>query len=410
MKRVLIVLLAVLLLFFGISCKAGEKKPVCTVIFAGLGNNMFQYATIFSYAKEHDREIELSGHLYQLKKFFKPEFKQVDGCSPAGRKLKIFTEKPGRDFSTAMNVPDYNVLKGYFQNEKIFKKYRKELLEVFEFKNEKSEENKKLAEKMKSENSVAIHIRRGDYLAIFRPDVLSNHYYLKAMDYIAKKVPNPHFYVFSDDVEWVKKEFKSNHHFTVVENNRRIESANDMWLMSICKHNIVANSTFSWWGAWLNKNPNKIVVSPDIWLSEKKHYETTKNIIPNDWVRIPQKAKVAVVLSPDGMAYSEFENRIKSIETFLLPWDKKTYFMKNDETQSFKKYIQSKKSELRNFDYVFVFKKLPTLGEEMGYSFVVSDKKISSFVYRTTSGVFEPTNSLRADLSVLKGKDIHLLR
>ena len=145
----------------------------------------------------------------------------------------------------------------------------------------------KLAEKMKNENSVAIHIRKGaDYLKRNIWDgTCSVEYYNQAINYLKEHVSNPVFYLFTDNPEWVEENLK-NIDYKLVDWNpvSGKQSYRDMQLMSCAKHNIIANSTYSWWGAWLNNNPQKIVVAPKIWFNPK--IEKAPYIIPDRWIRL----------------------------------------------------------------------------------------------------------------------------
>jgi hypothetical protein len=139
---------------------------------------------------------------------------------------------------------------------------------------------------IKNKNSVAIHIRRGDYLnnpkARYFHGILGEDYYKKSISYIKKRVNNPFYFIFSDDVELVKKTFfffnKKNYIFIDTKS-----SIDDLHLMSNCKHFIIANSTFSWWGAWLSKNKHKIICAPKRWVRAKI---STPDIIPESWIKI----------------------------------------------------------------------------------------------------------------------------
>lgn len=121
---------------------------------------------------------------------------------------------------------------------------------------------------MESEESVSIHVRRGDYLSAQNKKafaIITDEYYYSACSYINERIPNAHYYVFSDDKEYAQNILKGRCNFTIISENIGRDSYLDMFLMSRCKHNIIANSTFSWWGAWLNNNNDKIVVMPDRW-------------------------------------------------------------------------------------------------------------------------------------------------
>jgi len=151
---------------------------------------------------------------------------------------------------------------------------------------EKDTYNANLLSKIISCNSVSIHVRRGDYL---NKDNIKNYgnictsvYYMEAIDIIKSKVENPTFFIFSDDHEWIKKNIQVEN-ATIVLANPQNSSWKDMCLMSNCKHNIIANSSFSWWGAWLNSFPQKIIICP----SKYTHDESNGNdIFPQEWIKI----------------------------------------------------------------------------------------------------------------------------
>lgn len=224
--------------------------------------------------KEDKRSVwqKISGDIFKVKKH---------------ESLKnIFLEKtPFFDKSLFVN-PKYYYYDGYFQNEKYFKTCRKDLLKIFCLKQELDVKNQQILENVKNLNSVSIHVRRGDYVTL---ECAKNYhgvcpleYYEKAIKYIAKQVQNPHFFLFSDDIEWVAKNLKIDYPFTVVNFNQG-QGWLDLELMKNCKHNIIANSSFSWWGAWLNENPNKIVVAPKNWTAQKNK---KCDIIPKKWIKL----------------------------------------------------------------------------------------------------------------------------
>lgn len=153
---------------------------------------------------------------------------------------------------------------GYWQSEKYFKKYRSEVLNDFQIIEPQSEINKVWNKKISECNSVSLHIRRTDYIKIGW--WLGLDYYQKAIDYISRNVENPVFFIFSDDIEWVKENLKIPFEVHYMDHNSPAEAYEDLRLMSQCKYNIIANSSFSWWGAWLNNNKNKIVLAPKIWI------------------------------------------------------------------------------------------------------------------------------------------------
>ena len=182
------------------------------------------------------------------------------------------------------------MMHGYFQSETFFKKYRRDIVRLFTFHGDLSDQNKNLMKAIKSQNAVSVHIRRTDYINS-NYYILTIGYYKRAMKYIAKHVKNPHFYIFSDDINWVENNMEFAYKHTFVKTNRGRDSYIDMWLMSLCKHNIIANSSFSWWGAYLNQNPSKIVIAPDVWGFSTEDFEKTQQtvneIVPKEWIILP---------------------------------------------------------------------------------------------------------------------------
>lgn len=175
-------------------------------------------------------------------------------------------------------------LYAHYQSEKYFKIVEKEIRKDFIFVNKLDKKNLILKHNIENENAVSIHVRRGDYLN--KNSTLSNvctiKYYLNAINYILKRVDNPKFYIFSNDITWCKENLYLKN-AVYINHNKGKDSYKDMQLMSSCKHNIIANSTFSWWGAWLNNNKNKIVIAPNRWFN---NVEGTYDIIPESWKKI----------------------------------------------------------------------------------------------------------------------------
>ncbi len=148
-----------------------------------------------------------------------------------------------------------------------------------------NEENQSMLDKIKSLNAISLHVRRGDYVNLTHIHGLCDlNYYKRTIDYIASRVQNPHFFVFSDDIPWVRENLKIEYPFDVVDINDGKTAFCDIWLMKHCQHNIIANSSFSYWGAWLNENPDKFVVAPQIWFVENN--DSFKDIVPKGWIRL----------------------------------------------------------------------------------------------------------------------------
>ena len=169
--------------------------------------------------------------------------------------------------------------------ESYFKDIEDLIRQEFIFKIPGDNKNRAIIEKINSCKSVSIHVRRGDYLNNHWEKILGvikgTTYYLNALDYINKQVKNPHYFIFSDDILWAKENLKLPN-CTYLDQNKGRKSYIDMYLMTLCKHNIIANSTFSWWGAWLNKNEDKIVIIPARWING----DSCEGIFPHEWVKI----------------------------------------------------------------------------------------------------------------------------
>jgi len=186
-----------------------------------------------------------------------------------------------------LNSPDNVYLSGYWQSEKYFIAYRGQIIEDFKSRSaDRSSVNTSILKQIKSSNSVSLHVRRSDYVtnptANVYHGVLDIDYYKKAMKLIDQKIVSPIYFVFSDDPEWVKKNIKSQFPMVYVSHNLGKDAHEDLRFMSLCKHNIIANSSFSWWGAWLNQNPDKIVIAPKKWFNDKSiNY---KDLIPQGWI------------------------------------------------------------------------------------------------------------------------------
>ena len=175
-------------------------------------------------------------------------------------------------------------INGHWQTEKYFALYREKVLEAFATK-QSVNMNTELGKIIQNETNctVAIHIRLGDYTlkdnAKLYGNICNSEYYRKAINHMRSVCDNPLFIVFSNDINQAKELIADK---DIIFANYRSEKDGwiDMWMMSKCKHNIIANSTFSWWAAWLNTNENKIVIAPQKWINNKN----TPDICPNNWV------------------------------------------------------------------------------------------------------------------------------
>lgn len=281
----------------------------------GLGNQMFQWAfaraleekgipayfDMSFFEKRYARPYELN--LFKLNAKFITDFwmklklkliwqfrKNLKSKTAVKKFLGLnFYAEPHFQYDeNLLNLIPNTYIEGFFQSEKYFKNIENQLKEDFTFKFEPSDENKKLIEKINSTNSISLHIRRGDYVQKKRYQNLyancSLEYYKKGVELIAQSVENPTLFIFSDDIEWVKENLNLPYESVFVSHNIGDKSYEDMRLMSTCKHNVIANSSFSWWGAWLNNNQNKIVIAPQRWFNDEKIIQT--DVIPENWTKL----------------------------------------------------------------------------------------------------------------------------
>jgi hypothetical protein len=208
------------------------------------------------------------------------------------RNWRIITEINLEYDDSIETIKKHSFLNGYWQSEKYFKDVRKEILYDIQLKAPFKNENAIISKKMSEVVSVALHIRRMHGLELPGQHHHKIHggldfdYYQKAIKIIADKHPNVELFVFSDDIKWAKGNFKSHFPIEFMSQNDDAHNYLDLILMSQCKHQIIANSTFSWWGAWLNQNPEKIVVTPNMWFIDPEMNAQTQDLIPLEWLKI----------------------------------------------------------------------------------------------------------------------------
>lgn len=230
----------------------------------------------FSVRQYRDNKQYLKYIYYKLRRKYQPN-KLITEPYPS-QYLKIFD---------ALNLKKNVYFLGFWQNYKYYTGFEKEIRRLFEPK-DCSFFNEELTKEIRnsSYNTVSLHFRRGDYLTCGFIVPTKNEYYEKAINLIIKRVENPFFYIFTDEPDWFLQTNKFNIPHKLITGNFDKNSYKDILLMSCCKHNIIANSTFSWWGAWLNKNPKKIVIAPKIWYGTLNKDKFTHEITPFDWIRL----------------------------------------------------------------------------------------------------------------------------
>lgn len=278
-------------------------------VFGGLGNQMFQYA-LYRYLEPYNDKVYLNISDYKVHNHHQGfELERVFGingpyiASESKNAVKAnsviirslqkllraricasteYYEHKEISFIAPEKINTDVYLVGFWQNVKYIEPVKDQLIKDFAFRKELDEKNKQFLKSISEENTVSVHVRRGDYLkAGGLAGVCDEEYYSRAFDQIASKVKNAKFVFFSDDINWCKEKF-GHLNSAFVDWNSGENSYIDMQLMSLCKHNIIANSTFSWWGAFLNTNAEKIVVCPKIWNSK---YNVNQLVMPG-WITI----------------------------------------------------------------------------------------------------------------------------
>lgn len=279
-------------------------------IIGGLGNQMFQYAAgkyisqkfnttlkldvndfsgydvwNFDLARLHTKfEMASSEEINQLK----PEtrFKKALQYLHPRQQRTYFREKYFHYAPSFQALGENVYLKGYFQSEKYFKPIENLIRQEFQIQPDLISNIQTLADGINRINSVAVHIRRGDYknmAALKMHGMLETDYYREAISKMRKSNADVRFYFFSDDMAWVKENLREKNAVYVTGEITKTHFE-DLYLMSQCRHNIIANSSFSWWGAWLNNNPDKIVIAPRNWFNEGP--KDTYDLYPEGWIKI----------------------------------------------------------------------------------------------------------------------------
>lgn len=283
----------------------------------GLGNQMFQHAAGTALARHHDCalrwdlscfESSQAHQGFELQRVFgldTPEATEADFCHVLGwrghlpiktllarRRLawvrpKSYVTQPHFHYWTGfLSSPTDAYLDGYWQSEKYFTTMEQSIRDAFTFAHPLSERNRELANRIASCNAVSLHVRRGDYVTNSATNQIHGcctpEYYQNAIKFVLDRLNAPHFFVFSDDPEWVRSNLSVPTNCTYVDHNSAAESYNDMRLMSLCKHHVIANSSFSWWGAWISGIREGLVVAPKRWFLN--YSADTSDLYCQDWM------------------------------------------------------------------------------------------------------------------------------
>ncbi len=282
-------------------------------LMGGLGNQMLQYATAkalalslqdkvclnLSFMKLHGKkdwcrayEMDIFAHTARVEKgsvcgkLWCHLISLLQKYLSADCLFRMGIITSSQQLTKATRKRNY-VLMDYFFTDFFFKHYKADILHDLTFRQPMNEVNQAIANRIATLEAVSVHIRRGDYLSNANAAqtfaIVPQTYYTQAMAYMRERVNNPKFFVFSDDIAWCKTFLDDTCEF--VDINHGADSYNDMRLMSMCKHNIIANSTFSWWGAWLNTNPQKIVIAPKVWFKNAVA-NANQERYPAEWIQM----------------------------------------------------------------------------------------------------------------------------
>jgi hypothetical protein len=288
-------------------------------LVGGLGNQLFQYAVARRLAHVLQAPLKLDRtyyetrrlrsyhlHAFNIEESFASREQLSEILGPSGKGLVRIafrlrkSWKPGSRWTVireghigpldprVMNASGNVYLDGYWQTEKYFADVQDIIRREFTVKYEQDPQSQEIVRLIESTRSVSVHIRRGDYVSDARTSRVHGScplgFYQECVRRIVERVALPRFFVFSDDPRWAVENLRLEWPTTYVTHNDASKAYEDLRLMSSCKHNIIANSSFSWWAAWLNPNPGKIVFAPRKWLNDPTY--DTRDLVPRTWIRV----------------------------------------------------------------------------------------------------------------------------
>ncbi len=283
----------------------------------GIGNQMFQYAAGRRHASKAGAELKLdvswfdankgrsySLHHFNIRESFasEKEIRRLKYLSPSlherilqGLGLRpsqplpapsYIKEKSNRFNLEILSLSDEVYLEGYWQSEKYFSDAQNTIRNEFTLRSPLSSEGERIIDLINSKVSVSLHVRRGDYVSDTSANrhhgLCSMEYYDRSVRYIADHIKDPHFFIFSDDLLWCRQNLHIPFHASFIDHNGPERDYEDIHLMNLCKHHIIANSSFSWWGAWLDPRPGKLVLGPKKWFAQEER--SARDLIPPDWI------------------------------------------------------------------------------------------------------------------------------
>lgn len=276
-------------------------------IKTGLGSQLFQYATARRLAFVNNARLllDISSFETNLSRHYSLYHFNIDADIANEREIDLFSEverldNPSDRLRARVEEKHYHFdpdiltlrgdiyLNGFWQSEKYFEDIQDLLRSELTIVNEPTAENRRIADLITKTNSVSLHIRRGDHVS--NPFVSEHHgflpldYYYAAVRYIEERISCSHYYVFSDEPHWAQANLYIESPTTFINVNSVENAYEDLRLMSMCKHHIIANSGLSWWGAWLSQYSKKLVCAPRMWFA--KQHLNTDDLVPSSWTRL----------------------------------------------------------------------------------------------------------------------------
>ena len=294
-------------------CVAKNYKHIKMIIVrlrGGLGNQMFQYAAGRQLSIKHNVPLKFDLSLLNVesttctKRYFELDKFNISIEFASEKEVKVIRKQRWKNILTPTWLKErendcYNqfrragkncCLDGYFQSEKYFINVSEQIRSELTFKDALiGSDWVEVKKQIEDSNSISLHFRRGDYVENPNTNkfhgVCSMDYYQNAVKAIVEKVENPHFFIFSDDIRWVIENFKVNYPTVFVEKKDE-DLHSDFQLMSHCKHHIIANSSYSWWAAWLSNNKGKIIIVPEKWFADTEKQNKAIDLLPSKWIKL----------------------------------------------------------------------------------------------------------------------------
>jgi hypothetical protein len=293
---------------------------IAVKLMGGLGNQMFQYAAARAMAADRNCPVFLDLSFLETpsegkwtQRYFELDVFNIESSTPENFSVRLLKRLnsnsrwnrisnspvlmfPYRNYYESLQgfhpellkLPQHVYLQGYFQSEQYFLRHESLIRKEFTFKTPATGKNAEVLQQILNSNAVSLHVRRGDYVSL--PSAAEYHaltglpYYQRAVEILTADNLSMNFFVFSDDPEWCRQHLNLPGTTTIVDWNTGKASYEDLRLMSQCKHHIIANSSFSWWGAWLNPATEKKVIAPKKWVNDQTQYNA--DLIPVSWIAI----------------------------------------------------------------------------------------------------------------------------